>query len=212
MRKAIITGASSGLGKELGVLLQKKYVDVVNVSRSSSEFQDISCDLSSQQEVQQAISCIKDDHDDVDLLVLNAGIMPKSPVGKIDFDVEKVFRINLTAHIHIVNSLVEAIKKNRGDIVVVGSVCSFKSYEGEAVYSSTKFGLLGLIQNLQTELAKEDVRVIGVHPGGFNSNLRGGVMKDGYMDPSDIATMILHSLELPRRIEVSEIILNRKKI
>ncbi|MFT4305119.1 MAG: SDR family oxidoreductase [Candidatus Woesearchaeota archaeon] len=209
MKKAIITGASSGLGKEIGNLLKEKDVEVVNISTSKSEFIDIKTDLGKENELLNAIQKIKDEHSNFDYLILNAGIMPLADIGKINYDIDKLFKINVTSSIKIVNELIDLIKNNKSDIVVIGSTSSFKPNPSHGVYTSTKHATDGFIKSLQMEL--KDIRVIGFHPGGFNSNLRNGIIKEGYMDPKDLAKILINILELPKNIEVSEIILNRKK-
>jgi NADP-dependent 3-hydroxy acid dehydrogenase YdfG len=124
---------------------------------------------------------------------------------------DNLFKINITASIKLVDGLIELIKKNNADIVIVGSTASFNVSEDHGVYCATKHAVEGFIKALQTELKYENVRVIGFHPGGFNSNLRGGIVKDGYMEPKDLASLLLDILKLPKSMEVSEIIINRKK-
>lgn len=209
MKKAIITGASSGLGKEIGILLKEKEVEIVNVSTSKSNFNDIITDLGDENDLMNAIQKVKEEHSNFDLLVLNAGIMPLADIGDINFDVNKLFKINVTSSIKIVDELLNLIKQNKADIVIIGSTSSFKPNPSHGVYTSTKHAINGYIKSLQLEL--KDIRVIGFHPGGFNSNLRNGVIKEGYMDPKDLAKILINTLELPKNIEVSEIILNRKK-
>ena len=64
--------------------------------------------------------------------------------------------------------------------------------------------------NNKVELKNEPARVIGFHPGGFNSNLRDGIIKEGHMKPKDLATLMANILDLPKTMEVSEIVINRK--
>ncbi len=214
MKKAIITGASNGLGYEVASKLIKKGVKVVNISRTESDLKltNIKADLSNSQDIVNAIGMIKKEHSDFNFLILNSGIMPLAEIGKTDFDVDNVFRVNVTGAIKLVDGLIEIVKKNKGDILVVGSTASFKSGLAHGVYSSSKHAILGYIRTLQTELKDCDVRVIGFHLGGFNSNLRGrGVIKKGYMDPKDLAKFMVGILELPRGIQVSEVIIDRNK-
>ena len=111
MKKAIITGASSGLGKSIGTILRNKKVKVVNLSRTKSNFEDIKTDLTNNENIGNTISLIKKQHSDLDLLILNAGIMPIKKVGKIDFDVDETFSINVNSNIKLVNGLISIIKK-----------------------------------------------------------------------------------------------------
>ncbi len=212
MKKALITGASSGLGLEIGKLLHKEEkATIVNLSRNKSPFENIAVDLANDKQVLQAIALIKKNHPSFDILILNAGIMPVAPLGDIAFDIDHLFHVNITASIKLVNGLLPLIKKNHCDIVVIGSTSSFKHFIDHGAYTATKHAVLGFVKVLQTELKQDDVRVIGFHPGGFQSNLRGpGVIKEGAMDPKDLAGLLLSLLRLPRNMEVSEIIISRR--
>ena len=214
MKKAIITGASSGLGYEIASNLIEKGVVVVNVSRTESDLKltNIKADLSNSNDIVNAIELIKKEHSDFDVLILNSGIMPLAEIGKTDFDIDHMFRVNVTGSIKLVDGLIDNIKKNKGDILVVGSTASFRCSLAHGVYSSSKHAVLGYIRALQTELKDDNVRVIGVHPGGFNSNLRGrGVLKEGYMNPKDLAKFMVTILELPKGIQISEVVIDRNK-
>lgn len=211
MKKAIITGASSGLGKEIGKLLHEKGITVINLSRKPSIFEDINVDLADDATIAEAVKSINKTHTDCDVLILNAGIMPLADTGSIDFDIDKTFKVNITGTIKLVNEMFGILKKNNADIVIIGSTASFKGAKQHSVYSATKHASIGFIRSLQAELQNDHVRVIGFHPGGFNSNLRGGIMKEGYMKAESLATFLLSILELPKEMEVSEVIINRKK-
>jgi len=211
MKKAIITGASSGLGLEVGKIFAKKNFEVINLSRTKSQFQNILLDLSDDKSISKAIKQIKKNHTAFDVLILNSGIMPLGKVGEIEFNLDHMFKVNITGSIKLVNGLLDLAKKNKSDIVFVGSTASLKGVEDHSAYCASKHAVEGFIKSLQAELKNEPVRVIGFHPGGFNSNLRGGIIKEGYMEPKDLAKLMLHILELPKTLEVSEVIINRKK-
>lgn len=209
MKKALITGASSGLCKEIGSLLALRHVEVVNLSRNESEFRDVKVDLADG-EISKALRVIRSEHPDVDLIIMNAGAMPLANVGNIDFDIDKLFRVNMTGSIKIIDGLIDLIKANETDIVFVGSTAAFKGSHEHSVYCATKHALESFIRSLRVELKGYPVRVIGFHPGGFNSNLRGGVMKEGYMDPKELAKLLMNIIDIPKSMEVSNIVINRK--
>lgn len=208
----MITGASSGLGLEIGNALEVKGVRVINLSRSKTKFQDIYIDLAEDKTISNAVKVIKSQHKDIDLLILNAGIMPLAEMGKINFDIDKSFLVNVTGSIKLVNGLIDILRKNNADIAVVGSTVAFNNSGGKGmVYTCTKQAVLSFIRSLQVEVKYEDVRVIGFHPGGFTSNLRGkGIIKKEGMKVRNLADLLITLLTLPRNMEVSEIIINRK--
>lgn len=217
MKKAIITGASSGLGYEIASQLLKKGVKVVNLSRSDSKLKliNIKTDLTKNKDIENTIKIINEKHKDVDTFILCSGVlhwhkMGENPVKEIDED----FAANIIGSIKLTNGIIQLIKNNKGDIVIVGSTSSFVCFPESSVYCSAKHAVLGFIKSLQTELKKEDIRVIGFHPGGFKSQLhikaKSNLKQEELMDPKYLANMILAALELPRNMEVSEMIINRK--
>ena len=210
MKKAIITGASSGLGAAIAKKLDKQKVSIVNISTSSTTYTDIICDLKNKSQREETIKQIRADHSDCDVLILNAGVMPREAVGKIQTNSSEVFEINTISNIHFINQLLDILIHNHADIILVGSTAAYKHPNNSLVYTASKSAMKSMAKTLQKELADKPVRVIGFHPGGFNSNLRGGVQKDRYMNPSDLADIIYNLLLIPKSIEVSEIVINRK--
>ena len=117
----------------------------------------------------------------------------------------------------LTSKLLERLKRDEADIVNIGATIALKSgYEQQMVYSTTKWALRGFTQNLQSELKNSNCRVIDFILGGFNSNLHQKVTgksiidPQNWMDPTEIAKYLLQILDLPKNMEVSEVILNRK--
>lgn len=219
MKKAIITGASSGLGHEIALALLKRKVKIINISREDSKLNvvNIKTDLTSNKEIEKAINFVLKNHRDADVLILCAGLMHwhymgQNPAEEIDNDVA----VNLTSQIKIVNGLIDIIKKNKGDIIIVGSTASFSCHPECSVYNASKHGVLGFIKSLQQDYKNEDLRIIGFYPGGFKSkfhiNAKSKLKQEDLMDPKYLAQLVINSLELPRNMEVSEIVINRKNV
>lgn len=217
MKKAVITGASGGLGSEITKSLLERGIEVVNVSRSLSTLnvKNIKTDLTNNDEIRSTLKTIAENHQDADLLILCTGVLHWNSIGEISEEqIDRDFCVNTTGAIKIVNGMIEQIKKNKGDIVVVGSTNAFKSHGRDCVYASGKFAIRGFIKALQVELKDEPIRIIGFHPGGFNSDFHkkaeSNISSDELMDPKDLAKLLINILELPKNAEVSEIIINRK--
>jgi len=152
MKKVLITGASSGLGLEVGKLLQQKNIEVINLSRNKSQFENISLDLTNNQSIKKSIETIKKNYSDFDTLILNSGIMSLAKVGEMKFDIENMFKVNITGTIKLVNELLDLIKNNKADIVFVGSIASLKGYEKHSAYCASKHAVEGFIKALQVEM------------------------------------------------------------
>jgi len=217
VKKAIITGASSGLGYAVAALLLKSGSSVVNASRTGCDLgcENIPADLADNDSIAGMIETVRERHQDCDLLVSCAGLMHwaevgKNPISQIDNDLA----VNLAGMIKVVDGIMPIIKKNRGDVVIVGSTSSFTTSAGSSLYCAAKHGVLGYIKALQTEFANEDVRIHGIHPGGFKSQFhikaQSKLKQEVLMDPDELAAMILFFVALPRNMQVSEIIINRK--
>ena len=217
VKKAVITGASSGLGHAIAAMLLKKGSKVVNVSRSPSvlDCENIETDLTDNKSITAMLCRIRKDHSDCDLLVLCAGVLHwhaagGNPVDVVDNDIS----VNLTGMIKVVDGLLPLIRKNSGDVVIIGSTSSFNTPPGSSVYCAAKHGVAGYIKALQAECKNENVRILGIHPGGFKSQFhvkaKTSIDHATLIDPKEIALLIVSLLDLPRNMEVSEIIINRK--
>jgi NADP-dependent 3-hydroxy acid dehydrogenase YdfG len=215
----VITGASSGLGHAIAAMLLEKGTKVVNVSRNSSvlDCEDIETDLTDNKSIAAMLRRIRNSHSDCGLLVLCAGVLHwhaagRNPVAVVDNDIS----VNLSGMIKVVDGVLPLIRKNSGDVVIIGSTSSFNTPPGSSVYCAAKHGVLGYIKALQTECKNENVRILGIHPGGFKSQFhvkaKTSIDHATLIDPENIARLIAALLALPRNMEVSEIIINRKVV
>jgi short-subunit dehydrogenase len=219
MKMAIITGASDGLGLELAKLLLKKNYEVVGISRnkpSLAGIKFIKADFTKDGDIRKVITTIKKDFPDFDFLINCAGIMSVRSIDDLNYtEVENLFRVNVFSQMMLVSGLMDNIKKNGADIVNVCSTVGFKAYENQLAYGSSKWAVRGINENLRLELKGTKSRVIGFSPGGFKSRIfekATGIKPklDAYMEPAELAKLIVQLLELPKNMEVSDIIINRK--
>jgi 3-oxoacyl-[acyl-carrier protein] reductase len=217
MKKIILTGASDGLGKAFGMLCISKGISIVSLGRSKPSYSSvhIPIDLTQQDSINSAIEQIENEHSDFDVLVNCAGIHSAQPQGEIVFeDLEKLYATNILGPIYLTSRLIPLIKKNNADILNIGSSAGTKGMENLGAYSSSKWALRGVSANLQAELKNTPCRVIQLNPGGFKSDIYKKSNQDidtsKYMNPEDIAKIMLFTLELPKSVEISEAMINRK--
>ena len=128
-------------------------------------------------------------------------------------------KINSLAPMFLSAQLMKLIKENEADIINVGSTVGTKQgYLDQLAYTTSKWAVRGTSYNLQLELKKYNCRVIQFNVGGMNTRMHekynGNKIEnpDEWMSPEDIAELMLHILKLPKKIEVSEITINRKSI
>ena len=218
MKRAIITGASEGLGLEIAKVFIERGYEVIGISRTkpSVEMIHIKADLTKEGDIKNAISIIKKEFSEFNFLINCAGVLSVKPLNNLDYaEIEDLFRVNVFAQMKLVSGLLHSIKNNEADILNVGSSIGFKAYVEQLAYGSSKWAVMGINKNLQLELKNSKCRVIGFNPGGFKSRIHSkatGKKKnmDAYMEPRDLAKLMLYLLELPKNMEVSEIIINRK--
>lgn len=222
MKKVIILGASDGLGKVIASLCTKENVEVINVSRTACILPgviNISCDLSVEEDINKAAKTIKEKHGDFDAIINCAAIVAMEKVNEITYSkFERAFKINTIAPLYFLSLLFNTIVENEADILNVGTTADLKAgFNSQLAYTATKYGLRGGSYNIGLELAKTKCRTMYVHCGGMNTKMHekdyGQKIDDPteWMDPNDVAKLILYLLKLPKQIEITEITVNRKK-
>lgn len=158
MRKALITGASRGIGRAIADQFREHGYEVSIPSRQE-------LDLNNNSSIDTFINLHKNEYFDV--IVNNAGCNDINEITDItDQEIETMMQINLIAPIKILRGLVESMKQHHyGKIVNIGSIWSVVSKSGRCVYSATKYGIHGVTNTLAVELAGDNILVNTVCPG-----------------------------------------------
>jgi short-subunit dehydrogenase len=180
VRKALITGASSGLGAEFARQLAAGGSHLLLVARRKERLETLAEDLRkrhsisveihtadlSQTEELERIESVITGTSDLDLLVNNAGFGGKGTF--IDGDIEgplNMIRVQVVAPVRLTRAVVGGmIDRNRGGVINVASLAAFSPLSG-VTYAATKGYLVRFSQGLQLELAGTDVRVQALCPG-----------------------------------------------
>ena len=214
----IITGASDGLGLELAKIYHQSGKKVINVSRRASTFADVNVqtDLLDESQITKAAAEILAIDEPIEVLVNCAGVMSLEPLNAITGkEVDRTLGVNVRAAMLLVAQLADRLQQDHTDIINVASTVGLKAYADQAVYGASKWAMRGFSQNLQLELKKTN-RVVSFCVGGFNSDIAKKVTgkdipdPENWMNPTDIAAFIQQITNLPKNMEVTEIIINRK--
>lgn len=184
---AVITGAASGIGRELALQLsgegaviaaadydKKALAETVKmIKESGGEAAAFTVDISDGKQVAKFASDIKKKYGSIDILINNAGV---TLFGKFEElkqkDFEWIVNINLWGAIYMCREFLPEIKEKRDSYLVnVASIFGVIGVGNQSAYCATKFGLRGFTEALQDELHAFPVNVISVLPGGIKTNI-----------------------------------------
>ncbi len=177
-KKALITGASGGIGKELARVLVEYDAEVCISGRNVEELNELKeslgdkchivpCDLSNKNEISELVSKSEKVLGQVDILVNNAGITKDNIFLRMsDQEWEDVLNINLNSTFNILKLITKGmVKRKYGRIINISSVVGATGGAGQVNYAASKAGLIGLTKSLSQELATRNITVNCIAPG-----------------------------------------------
>lgn len=171
----LITGASSGIGRELANQLAKQNLKLALVARRVNLVEDllsenvisIKCDVSKKDEVISAYKHIIEKFGRIDIAILNAGYSVRMTVEEYDSKfAEQIFGANVFGIIYWTEQLIpDFMKRKDGMIVGVSSLADSKGYSKSGFYSASKAAATIYLEGLAAELRNYNVKVLTVRPG-----------------------------------------------
>ena len=179
--RALITGASSGIGRDIAINLSKKGYDLILVARDLEKLNEVKAKLHTNVEVvsmdvSKAENCkeLHEKYQDIDILVNNAGFGDCGYFTKTSLDKElKMIDTNIVAY-HVLTKLYlqDMKQRNSGKILNVASIAGFMPGPLMATYYSTKAYVVRLSEAIREELKKENskVQISILCPGPVNTN------------------------------------------
>jgi 3-oxoacyl-[acyl-carrier protein] reductase len=174
--RILITGGSSGIGKETAKQFIQRGAKVVITGRDEIKLNQVATEIGAipllfdisdlntiNEMAEKAISLLGGK---IDVLVNNAGIGIFSKLGEINIkDLQSIFTTNVFGLALLTQEIVKTFKKqNYGNIINIGSSASQKGFAGGSIYAASKFALRGMTQSWQAELRKFNIRVSLVNP------------------------------------------------
>ncbi|SCB60155.1 3-oxoacyl-[acyl-carrier-protein] reductase [Rhizobium aethiopicum] len=185
-RKALVTGASGGIGEEIARLLHKQGAIVGLHGTRVEKLEALAADLgervkifpanlSDRDEVKALGQKVEADLEGVDILVNNAGITKDGLFVRMsDEDWDAVLEVNLTATFRLTRELTHPMMRRRyGRIINITSVVGVTGNPGQANYCASKAGMIGFTKSLAQEIATRNVTVNCVAPGFIESAMTG---------------------------------------
>lgn len=228
-RRALITGASSGIGRATALAFAASGIDVALVSRSKSKLNAVaeearqfgvtaevySIDLADVEHVQSQIESVVADFGAVNILVNNAGMGYTGTIEETSLvDWQQVIDLNLTSVFQCVQAILPTLKSQRsGTIINVASIAAHQAFPNWGAYCVSKFGLLALSKTLAAEERANGIRVVTVSPGSTNTSIwdtdtvQADFDRSAMLTPDIVADAILQAALMSDRAVVEELIL-----
>ena len=183
-KKALVTGASGGIGKEIAKVLNSHGAEVCLSGRNTDELEIlknslkgdnhlVKADLLNSKDIPMLIEETEEKMGQIDILVNNAGITKDNIFLRMnDKEWDDVMAVNLTSVFKISKLAVKGmIKRRYGRIINITSVVAFTGGAGQANYSASKAGVIGMSKSLSQEVASRQITVNCIAPGYIETNM-----------------------------------------
>ena len=180
-KNVFITGSGQGIGKQIAIAMAKEGANVavsdINIENAGAAAQEIrslgrksiaiKLDVSKQNEVIAAFETFKNEFGVIDILVNNAGITKDTLVLRMkDDDWDAVINVNLKGTFLCSREAIKLmVKQQHGNIISISSVVAFTGNPGQANYSASKAGIVGLTKTIAKEYASRGIKANAVAPG-----------------------------------------------
>ena len=225
---AVVTGASSGIGRASARALAAKGYEVVCAARRLDRIEELAreidgravqCDVTNREDVERLAA---EAGPRVEVLVANAGgAFGTDPVASADLDDwRRMYEINVLGALSTIQTTLPALEAAHGVIITIGSTAGLVSYEGGGGYCGVKHAVRAMMGSLRLELFDKPVRVCEIDPGMVKSDEFALVRFDGDEEKAaavyagveapltqeDIADAVTYIAELPEHVNIDQMV------
>lgn len=220
---AVVTGASSGIGKGIATALAERQVQLVLAGRNETRLEEtanhlketynaqvetVITDVTQRQQVEQLVERAKSHYGHLDVIVNSAGQMLSPAITDGDVEAwETMIDVNVKGTLYGINAALPHFKKQgSGHIINIASISGFEVTKQSTMYSATKAAIHTITQGLEKELARTGIRVTSISPGMVDTPMGSGDSGDRKkLEAKNIAEAVVYALEQPSHVNVNEI-------
>ncbi|MET3029000.1 3-ketoacyl-ACP reductase [Flavobacterium sp. UW10123] len=220
-KNAFITGAGKGIGKAVAIALAKEGVNLILVSRTRGDVEELAdeasdfgvkalaltADVSDINSINKAVEKALAEFKHIDILINSAGIASFGKFLELEPDAwERIIQVNLMGTYYTTRAIIpNMIERQTGDIINISSTAGLNGNALTSAYSASKFAVLGLTDSLMQEMRKHNIRVTALTPSTVATDMAKDLnLTDGnpekVMQSEDMADLIIAQLKLNRRV------------
>lgn len=220
-KNAFITGAGKGIGKAVAIALAKEGVNLILVSRTQNDIDQLaaetaklgvktlalSADVSDINSINSAVEKAIAEFKHIDILINSAGIASFGKFLELEPEAwERIIQVNLMGTYYTTRAVIpNMIERQTGDIINISSTAGLNGNALTSAYSASKFAVLGLTDSLMQEMRKHNIRVTALTPSTVATDMAKDLnLTDGnpekVMQSEDMADLIIAQLKLNRRV------------
>lgn len=227
--RALITGASSGIGRATALAFAQAGIHLALISRDRARLEAVAnearalgvqvrfdpLDLMQLDRVKSTIAAIAAEFGPIDILVNNAGMGYTGGLAEIPLtDWQRVQDLNVTSVLQCIQGILPGMRQRRhGTIINVVSIAGHQVFPDWGAYCVSKFGLVALSKTLAAEERPHGIRVVMVSPGAVNTSIwdtetvQADFDRTQMLTPEIVAQSILHAAQLPDGAVIEELTL-----
>lgn len=208
---ALVTGASSGIGRAIAQRLTQCGCRLVIAGRNKARLDALAAelgpgavvaphDLGIEGEIVRPLNIAVEAFGRLDILILNAGLFNNEPFANEEIGVsQKMIDVNFSSVVHLIHAALPLLKeRDTAEILAIGSIAGVSDMRNEAVYSATKHALNAFLRSLRRQVANDGIRVSSILPGTVATELW------GLTDPTEIDNKVARK-EVLRAEDIAEI-------
>ncbi|KAF2328962.1 MULTISPECIES: 3-ketoacyl-ACP reductase [Flavobacterium] len=220
-KNAFITGAGKGIGKAVAIALAKEGVNLILVSRTQKDVEQLAdeasnlgvkalaltADVSDINSINKAVEKALAEFKHIDILINSAGIASFGKFLELEPEAwERIIQVNLMGTYFTTRAIIpNMIERQTGDIINISSTAGLNGNALTSAYSASKFAVLGLTDSLMQEMRKHNIRVTALTPSTVATDMAKDLnLTDGnpekVMQSEDMADLIIAQLKLNRRV------------
>jgi NAD(P)-dependent dehydrogenase (short-subunit alcohol dehydrogenase family) len=227
-RVALVTGATSGIGRAIALALAAQGARPCFIGRSTHTLENVlqlarndspharmyRVDLTREEDIRALVADVDRDYGRIDILVHCAGAISHGEHANVSVsELDSLYHANVRGPYLLTQLALPLLRVGPGQIVFVNSSSGLKARARAGQFSATQHAMKAIADSLRDEVNADGIRVLSVFPGRtatprteklFHEEGR-AYRPELLMQPEDVATMVLHAISLPRSAEVTEI-------